>query len=83
MALGLRPNGQAPSGSASHALAVDGRLVQIGIIEDSKITLDLFQMMVRRQTITGSTLRARSVADKAVIARSVHESVVPHRGGSE
>ena len=59
------------------ALAVDGRLVQIGIMEGSKITLDLFQMMVRRQTITGSTLRARSVADKAVIARSVRERVWP------
>jgi len=60
-----------------HALAVDGRLVQIGIMEGSKITLDLFEMMVRRQTITGNTLRARSVADKAVIARSVRERVWP------
>jgi len=59
------------------ALAVDGRLVQIGIMEGSKITLDLFEMMVRRQTITGNTLRARSVADKAVIARSVRERVWP------
>jgi putative PIG3 family NAD(P)H quinone oxidoreductase len=59
------------------ALAVEGRLVQIGIMEGSKITLDLFQMMVRRQTITGSTLRARSVADKAAIARSVQEKAWP------
>jgi putative PIG3 family NAD(P)H quinone oxidoreductase len=59
------------------ALAVEGRLVQIGIMEDSKVTLDLLQMMVRRQTITGSTLRARSVADKAAIARSVHEKAWP------
>jgi putative PIG3 family NAD(P)H quinone oxidoreductase len=58
-------------------LAVEGRLVQIGIMEYSKITLDLIQMMVRRQTITGSTLRARSVADKAAIARSVREKVWP------
>jgi len=34
-------------------------------------------MMMRRQTITGSTLRARSVADKAAIARSVGEKVWP------
>ena len=59
------------------ALAVEGRLVQIGIMEGSKITLDLFQMMVRRQTITGSTLRARSVADKAAIARLVQEKAWP------
>src|SRR6516164_6314791 len=57
--------------------AVEGRLVQIGIMEGSKITLDLFQMMVRRQTITGSTLRARSVADKAAIARLVQEKAWP------
>jgi NADPH:quinone reductase len=59
------------------ALAVEGRLVQIGIMEGSKITLDLLQMMVRRQTITGSTLRARSVADKAAIARLVRENAWP------
>ena len=59
------------------ALAIEGRLVQIGIMEGSKITLDLFQMMVRRQTITGSTLRARSVADKAAIARLVQEKAWP------
>jgi NADPH:quinone reductase len=59
------------------ALAVEGRLVQIGIMEASKVTLDLFQMMVRRQTITGSTLRARSVADKAAIARLVQEKAWP------
>ena len=59
------------------ALAVEGRLVQIGIMEGSKVTLDLFQMMVRRQTITGSTLRARSVADKAAIAHLVREKAWP------
>jgi len=59
------------------ALAVEGRLVQIGIMEYGKVTLDLIQMMMRRQTITGSTLRARSVADKAAIARSVGEKVWP------
>jgi len=59
------------------ALAIEGRLVQIGIMEGSKITLDLLQMMVRRQTITGSTLRARSVADKGAIARLVQEKAWP------
>jgi NADPH2:quinone reductase len=58
-------------------LAVEGRLVQIGIMENSKITLDLMQMMVRRQTITGSTSRARSVADKAAIGRALRDKVWP------
>lgn len=59
------------------ALAVEGRLVQIGIMEDTEVTLDLWQIMVRRQTITGSTLRARSVADKALIVQSVREKAWP------
>src|SRR5213076_64216 len=47
------------------SLAVDGRLVQIAFLQGSKVTLDLTHAMVRRQTITGSTLRPRPVADKA------------------
>jgi NADPH:quinone reductase-like Zn-dependent oxidoreductase len=46
-------------------------------MEYGKVTLDLIQMMVRRQTITGSTLRARSVADKGAIAHAVHEKIWP------
>ena len=50
-------------------------------MEYGKVTLDLIQMMMRRQTITGSTLRARSVADKAAIARSVErEGLAADRG---
>ena len=59
------------------SLAVEGRLVQIAILQGSKVTLDLVHLMVRRQTITGSTLRPRSVADKAAIARSLREKVWP------
>jgi NADPH2:quinone reductase len=39
--------------------------------------LDLAHLMVRRQTITGSTLRARPVADKAAIAQKLREKVWP------
>jgi NADPH:quinone reductase-like Zn-dependent oxidoreductase len=44
------------------ALAVEGRLVQIAFLQGSKVTLDLVHLMLRRQTITGSTLRPLSVA---------------------
>jgi putative PIG3 family NAD(P)H quinone oxidoreductase len=59
------------------ALAVEGRLVQIAFLQGSKATLDLAHVMVRRQTITGSTLRPRPVADKAAIARNLRDKVWP------
>jgi NADPH2:quinone reductase len=59
------------------SLAVDGRLVQIAFLQGSRVTLDLVHLMVRRQTITGSTLRPRPVADKAAIARRLRDKVWP------
>jgi putative PIG3 family NAD(P)H quinone oxidoreductase len=59
------------------ALAVEGRLVQIAFLEGSRVMLDLVHLMVRRQTITGSTLRPRSVADKGAIARALRDKVWP------
>jgi NADPH2:quinone reductase len=59
------------------SLAVEGRLVQIAFLQGSKVTLDLVHLMMRRQTITGSTLRPRPLADKAAIARALHEKVWP------
>jgi putative PIG3 family NAD(P)H quinone oxidoreductase len=59
------------------SLAVEGRLVEIAFLQGSKATLDLVHVMVRRQTITGSTLRPRSIEDKAAIARSLREKVWP------
>jgi NADPH:quinone reductase len=59
------------------ALATDGRLVQIAFLRGSKVTLDLVHLMMRRQTITGSTLRPQSVAAKAAIARALEEKIWP------
>lgn len=59
------------------SLAPEGRLVQIAFLQGSKVTLDLAHLMVRRQTLTGSTLRPRPVADKAAIARNLRDKVWP------
>ena len=59
------------------ALAVEGRLVEIATLHGVKAELNIQALMQRRLTITGSTLRARSVADKAGIARAVHQHVWP------
>jgi NADPH2:quinone reductase len=58
-------------------LAVEGRLVQIGLQEGSRVELDLHPIMRQRLTITGSTLRGRSVEQKGAIAREVRERVWP------
>ena len=59
------------------ALAVEGRLVEIATLRGAKAELTIPTIMQRRLTITGSTLRARSVAEKGAIARAVHTNVWP------
>ncbi len=59
------------------ALADEGRLVQIAFLQGPKVELNFAQLMMRRLTITGSTLRPQSVAAKANIARELREHVWP------
>jgi NADPH:quinone reductase len=58
-------------------LAMDGRLVQIGMLGGLQAQVNMGTVLQRRLWITGSTLRARSVAEKAVIAQAVHQRVWP------
>jgi putative PIG3 family NAD(P)H quinone oxidoreductase len=59
------------------AAAVEGRIVQIAFLASSRVTVDLMRLMLKRLTHSGSTLRARAVADKAAIARTVEHNVLP------
>jgi putative PIG3 family NAD(P)H quinone oxidoreductase len=59
------------------ALALEGRLVQIGVIGGSMAQVNTWTILMRRLTFTGSTLRARSVAEKGAIAAALHERVWP------
>lgn len=59
------------------ALGADGRHVSIAFLRGAKVTLNLFQVMVRRLTLTGSTLRPRPVAVKGAIAQALHHQVWP------
>jgi len=59
------------------AAAVEGRIVQIAFQGSPKATVDFRRIMLKRLHHTGSTLRARSVADKGAIARAVEEKVLP------
>ncbi|MDB2614710.1 NAD(P)H-quinone oxidoreductase [Planktomarina temperata] len=60
------------------SLADDGRLVQIAFLQGPKVELNLVQMMTRRLTLTGSTLRPQSDLAKAKIAKALHDEVWPH-----
>jgi putative PIG3 family NAD(P)H quinone oxidoreductase len=59
------------------ALAVDGRLVQIALLAGAKAQINMIPVLQRRLTITGSTLRPRSVAEKGAIAKALYERVWP------
>jgi NADPH2:quinone reductase len=59
-------------------LTYEGRLVQIAFLQGSKVcNFDFLPVMVRRLTITGSTLRPRSVEEKSSIANALREHVWP------
>lgn len=63
------------------ALAVEGRLVQIAWLGGSKISADFMKLMIKRLTWTGSTLRPRSVEEKAQIAKALELKVWPLLAG--
>lgn len=58
-------------------LAPDGRIVIIAFLGGAKSTVNLADILMRRLTLTGSTLRARPVEVKAAIARALREKIWP------
>jgi putative PIG3 family NAD(P)H quinone oxidoreductase len=59
------------------ALALEGRLVQIGVLGGARAEINLARLMQRRLTVTGSTLRPRAVSEKGAIANCVKKTVWP------
>ena len=59
------------------SLALEGRYCFIAFLEGGKAEIDFRPLMMKRQTITGSTLRARPDAQKTAIAASLKEKVWP------
>jgi NADPH:quinone reductase len=58
-------------------MKLEGRIVQIAFQRGSKVEIDLMPIMLKRLTLTGSTLRPRTVEQKAVIAQELEEKVWP------
>lgn len=61
-----------------HCLALNGRLVLIGLMGGANASIDLGRMLVKRQRLLGSTLRSRPVAEKAQIIDALRDKVWPH-----
>ena len=59
------------------SLAIDGRLVIIGLLGGATAELSLGRMMVKRQRLIGSTLRGRSIGAKALLMDALRERVWP------
>lgn len=57
--------------------AKDGRIVNIAFLQGSKLEVDFMPLMLKRLTLTGSTLRAQSSQTKTAIARELEERVWP------
>ena len=58
-------------------MATEGRHVSIAFLGGAKVSLNMMKVMLKRLTLTGSTLRARPIADKAAIASALREKVWP------
>jgi len=58
-------------------LADEGRLVQISLMQCSKAEVDFRSLLLKRVTLTGSTLRPRSVEEKTKIAQALQKNVWP------
>lgn len=73
----LDPVGASYLGDNIRSLAVDGRLVLIGLMGGASAEVSLGLLMMKRLRVIGSTLRARSVASKAAVMSALRERVWP------
>jgi putative PIG3 family NAD(P)H quinone oxidoreductase len=58
-------------------LALEGRLLQIAVLHGAKAEINLVRLLRQRLTISGSTLRSRTVEEKGAIAAAIEKSVWP------
>jgi NADPH2:quinone reductase len=65
------------------SLADDGRLVMINMMMGKDVQIDLSLVMIKRLTITGSTLRSRDTAFKAAIAQNLEKTIWPLLASSQ
>ncbi|NIC08004.1 NAD(P)H-quinone oxidoreductase [Billgrantia bachuensis] len=79
----LDPVGASYLADNQHVLNADGRLVLIGLMGGRRGELDLGRMLMKRQRLIGSTLRAKPPAAKGVILNALIEHVWPRLASGE
>ena len=62
---------------ALSALSTGGRALVVGVGAGARLSLDLFELMGKRAQVRGSTLRSRSLAEKAAVLAAVEAGVLP------
>ncbi len=58
--------------------APEGRIVYIAFVRGSRAEVNFAPLLMKRLTLTGSTLRAQSFAQKAVMVKEILEHIYPH-----
>ncbi|MFC3284274.1 NAD(P)H-quinone oxidoreductase [Litchfieldella rifensis] len=79
----LDPVGASYLADNQQVLNVDGRLVMIGLMGGQRAELDLGRLLMKRQRLIGSTLRAKSPQAKGMILDALHTHVWPRLGRGE
>jgi NADPH:quinone reductase-like Zn-dependent oxidoreductase len=73
----LDPVGAEYFESNLNVLGIEGRLVIIGLMSGAKTNLNLGHLMIKRQKIIGSTIRARNVETKNIVMEELSQKVLP------
>ena len=60
------------------ALRLGGRIIQVGVMAGGPVPFDVARLLMKRATITGTTLRARPIEEKVAITREFAAQILPH-----
>ena len=60
------------------ALRLGGRIIQVGVLAGGPVPFDVAMLLMKRATITGTTLRARPIEEKVAITREFAAQILPH-----
>ncbi len=60
------------------SVRMDGRIIQVGVMAGGPVPFDVGGLLMKRATITGTTLRARPIEEKIAITREFAAQMLPH-----
>ncbi len=60
------------------AVRMDGHIIQVGVMDGGPVAFDVGSLLMKRATVTGTTLRARPIEEKIAITREFAAQILPH-----